>query len=174
MPYAEIAKHAREASVEVCWAQWASLGGSVSQGSGPGARSVIDPEALVAASLYLHPQERRLLDLVGWWSDVGSRLISIQRLRTVAGGFPDPGIEPVRAFGRMAAQSGDRRWPHARSVREISLATGYSDVAIRSAVQDMALGRVIREIPGHPTRYFAPEGIGSELLAPDSSGPFSR
>jgi len=57
-----------------------------------------------------------------------------------------------------------------RSVREVAVATGYSSVAIRTAVQDMVLGRLIREVHGHPARYFAPEGIRAELFERSPAG----
>lgn len=53
------------------------------------------------------------------------------------------------AFAFLLGVEGGRR-----SVREIAVATRYSPVAIRTAVQDMVLGGLIREIPGHPARDF--------------------
>ena len=50
------------------------------------------------------------------------------------------------------------------SVSVISEATGYSGTAIRAAVRDMALGRLIRETENRPARYFVPAKPWAELL----------
>jgi len=50
------------------------------------------------------------------------------------------------------------------SVRVISLATGYSSVAIRKAVGEMTLARLIRETDGRPAEYLAPAQPWGVLL----------
>ena len=72
--------------------------------------SVIDPEALVLASLGLWEFERRLLDVVSWWARAGSRLLSVQRMRTLLPGFGTDVEEEFGVFAALADRGGDRRW----------------------------------------------------------------
>lgn len=107
----EAARVAREAAVDACWSQWAALGSGAVPTAHGRATSIVDPEALVAGSLAFRRAEARLLDLVGWWASTGSRLTSLQRLKTVCDHFPDPvGSEALSLFGRLALDAGDRRW----------------------------------------------------------------
>ena len=169
-------------------------------------------------SIATRDHDPRLLERVAWWAATASRLMSVQRLRSLAGRFPSPqGAHGLGLFARLALKAGDRRWmAHAtpeRSVdasgrpepsspvfiesstlwlrlraglgvgakadtlaflmglkggrarvRAISLATGYTTTAIRAAARDMALARLIRSTPSHPTEYFAPERPWGELL----------
>ena len=72
---------------------------------------MIDPEALLAFSLHLSAEERRLRDMVAWWARVGSSFTSVQRFRSVAGRFPgEEGTRSLGAFARMAVAAGDKRW----------------------------------------------------------------
>jgi hypothetical protein len=117
--------------------------------------------------------------------------MSVQRMRSVLKTFPKNAADLLGPFAKMAHEAGDRRWVRhvsqgflpnprkgkgpcvdggPRSVREIAVATGYTPVAVRTAVQDMVLGRLIRETPGHPARYYAPEGIRVELLGGSTAG----
>ncbi|MDZ7778960.1 MAG: hypothetical protein U5R14_03350 [Gemmatimonadota bacterium] len=72
---------------------------------------MIDPEALVLASLCFREQERRLGDLVSWWAHAGANLTSVHRLRTLSGRFPaGSGPDAFEQFARLALDAGDRRW----------------------------------------------------------------
>jgi hypothetical protein len=72
---------------------------------------MIDPEALLAFSLYLSVEERRLQDMVAWWARVGSPLTSVQRFRSVSNRFSgQDGIRGLGTFARMAVAAGDKRW----------------------------------------------------------------
>ena len=50
------------------------------------------------------------------------------------------------------------------TVRRIAEAVAYTHTAVRAAAADMALGRLIREVRGHPTEYAAPARGWAELL----------
>ncbi len=107
----EAGRLASEAAVRVCWAQWAALGSLASPEAQTPPAGIIDLEALVILSLSVRDHERRLTDLVAWWACTGSRLTSVQRLRTVAKRFPEHvGGEATALFAGMAAAAGDRRW----------------------------------------------------------------
>lgn len=50
------------------------------------------------------------------------------------------------------------------SAKVISMATGYSTVAVRQAASEMALARLIRETAGRPSEYLAPPEPWAALL----------
>ncbi|MFH1763640.1 MAG: hypothetical protein ABIF09_05545 [Gemmatimonadota bacterium] len=72
---------------------------------------MIDPEALLAFSLCLSDEERRLEDMVAWWARVGSHLTSLQRFRSLSRRFPgQEGTRTLGTYARMAVAAGDKRW----------------------------------------------------------------
>ena len=100
-----LGQQARDAALDAVWRQWAALGALI---GGPRPRTVLDPEALVLASLALVPHERRLSDVLLWWASVGSGLLSVQRVRSLVDRFP--GADALGAFAASAVEAGDRRW----------------------------------------------------------------
>ncbi len=216
--FKEIRSAVVQAGLKVCWAQWSALGSYAAPVRTRRPISIVDPEALILLSLGLEKEERRLGDMLLWWASVGSRLTSVQRIRTLAKDFPEDVRHSVPRYASLAAAGGDRRWkrlaaeevpgPRDRrlkgpevlnlaeastlmlrlraafgvgskadalafllgmggswvSVSVISEATGYSGTAIRAAVRDMALGRLIRETENRPARYFVPAKPWAELL----------
>src|SRR5689334_16645943 len=76
----------QKALLDAVWRHWAELGASASAQSG--ARSVVDPEALILASLCLLDHEPRLNDLMIHWSILNSSFLSVQRLKNLASKFP--------------------------------------------------------------------------------------
>lgn len=99
---------ARQAATRAAWAQWGSLGAPTADE--PVATSIIDPEALVLASLAMLDEERRLADLLAWWARVGSRLLSVQRMKVLAEAYPEPVRERLGGFARSATDAKDARW----------------------------------------------------------------
>ena len=99
---------AGELSVELCWNQWRSLAGDV-----PAAdvepRVMIDPEALVLASLAMRAKERRLDDMLLWMAEE-ARLLSVQRLKSLARSFPERIAPDIAWFASVAREAGDARW----------------------------------------------------------------
>lgn len=116
----DLGQQARDAALDAAWRQWGALGALA---SGPRPRTVLDPEALVLASLALVSHERRLGDVLLWWASVGSRLLSVQRIRSLSGRFARVGTEgSLQAFAASAVAAGDRRWkrlagPHGLDAR---------------------------------------------------------
>lgn len=98
----------RDRGTNVVWIQWAALG------SGAVARrtpvSAVDPEALVLASLTLVDHERQLADLLAWCSAKASGVLSVQRMRNLAGRYPDPVGRRLAEFAAYARAGGDHRW----------------------------------------------------------------
>lgn len=106
----EAAETARQA-VSVCWNQWAALGSHAATAQAPDQTSIVDPEGLVLMSLAVRDSERRLGDLVAWWARSSSRLMSVQRMGTLAGLLPDRvGERCLAEFSVLATGAGDRRW----------------------------------------------------------------
>lgn len=98
-----------EAGIEAAWSQWGALGAGTHRNGTP-VSGIIDPEALLLLSLYLIPEERRLRDLIRWWAEVGSQLLSVQRTKTLAKDFPADTVERLRLYSYWAVEAGDRRW----------------------------------------------------------------
>ncbi len=116
-----IAAGLRAALVEVLWAQW---GGLEAWPTGKPARSVVDPEALVLASLWLEPEEARLWRLLRVWAAGGARYLSVQRIKNLAPHYPATARARLGDFARECLTRGkDARWKPlvraaAREVRE--------------------------------------------------------
>jgi len=112
MPEKALAKalhQLREAALGTLWRQWGALGAAVA-GEGS-ARSIVDPEGLVLASLSLTEEERRLWDVLYWWVKVGAPLLSVQRIKNLAVGFPETTRARLGAFAHLAHREGrDFRW----------------------------------------------------------------
>lgn len=98
-----------EAGIEAVWAQWSALGAGTLQKGSP-TSAIVDPEALLLFSLYLIPKEKRLRDLTRWWAEVGSKLLSVQRTKTLAKEFPTAAKERLHEYSYWAMEAGDRRW----------------------------------------------------------------
>ncbi|MBI4501811.1 MAG: hypothetical protein HY700_11685 [Gemmatimonadetes bacterium] len=98
-----------ERAIDAAWAQWGALGPLAAKRA-PMARSMVDPEALVLGSLGLALYERRLAGAASWWAHAGSTLLSVQRMKNLAGGYPGMVTHPLAAFARTAFEEGDHRW----------------------------------------------------------------
>lgn len=105
----DIGERAAGLSLDLVWSQWGVLNSHViGTESVSDPTSVIDPEALILTSLALLTEERRLLDVIAWWANVGSALISVQRMGTLSGAFED--ADNYRIFGHFAHKAKDLRW----------------------------------------------------------------
>jgi hypothetical protein len=98
----------RTAVLDGLWRQWSAVGASAA--ANRPARAVVDPEALVLASLCLIDDEPRLADVIAQWSLVNGGLLSVQRIKNLSAGFS--GVSPhLAAFARlMDTESGEKRW----------------------------------------------------------------
>jgi DNA-binding transcriptional ArsR family regulator len=73
----------REATLELCWRQWTAAGLA---GTREDSRTLIDPEALLVASLTLGRYDARLFDEVLDWLAGNWRLLDSARLKRIARG----------------------------------------------------------------------------------------
>lgn len=107
--FASIARELHEAAAGAVWIQWQALGGQAAASREP--RAIVDPEALVLSSLWLADDEPRLRDLLYGFAELGSRLLSIQRLKRATALFPAGGDERVASFASWVVSFGkDPRW----------------------------------------------------------------
>jgi hypothetical protein len=98
-----------DAVVDALWVQWGAIGGMTS--ANRDARSIVDPEALVLASLAHAPHERRLESVLHDWLVVNSDLLSIQRLKNLAKLFPESVSSQLGGIAKLVArQNKDFRW----------------------------------------------------------------
>ena len=98
----------QEATLNAMWRQWAAIGASAAGGR---ARAVVDPEALLLASLWFTDEEPRLMDLVASWVVENVAHLSVQRAKNVARSFPEVVERRLPALARLALERGkDFRW----------------------------------------------------------------
>ena len=104
-------RHAAEAcAIDAVWTQWSALTTLAAPLDRPPARSIVDPEALVLASLLLSPSERRLEDVLAAWSRAAGFLLSKARFKRLTGTFPDSAGARLGDFARYAVEGGESRW----------------------------------------------------------------
>ena len=107
--FSSLARELHEAAAKAVWIQWQALGGQAAAPRAP--HAIVDPEALVLSSLWLADDEPRLRDFLYGFADMGSRLLSVQRLKRATGLFPVEGTERVAGFAAWVASFGkDSRW----------------------------------------------------------------
>lgn len=105
---ASIAARLRTALVGSAWAQWSAIEGWA---SGKPARSIVDPEALVLASLWLEPEEPRLWRVARAWAGGGARYLSVQRIKNLAPHYPQRARERLGDFAwKCLVEGKDARW----------------------------------------------------------------
>jgi hypothetical protein len=99
----------REAAAGAAWSQWGAIF-TPAAGRRP-ARAIVDPEALLLASLVLSGHEPRLWRVARLWARYGARLLSVQRVKNLGRQFPSSVAEPLGEFALLAmADGGDLRW----------------------------------------------------------------
>jgi hypothetical protein len=96
--------------VDAAWAHWTVLTGAAIRADRRRAWTIVDPEALVLASLSVGHRERRLDDLVASWATDAAHLMSMHRMRTLASRFSPAVRERLGTFTRPAIAGGDKRW----------------------------------------------------------------
>jgi hypothetical protein len=107
--FAKLGKQLREASAGAAWIQWQALGGQAAAPRAP--HAIVDPEALVLVSLWLADHEPRVRDFVAGFAEIGSRLLSVQRLKRALHLFPSDSAERMAGFAAQVASHGrDPRW----------------------------------------------------------------
>ncbi len=107
--FASIARALGDAAAAAAWIQWQALGGQAAAPRSPSA--IVDPEALVLFSLWLADDEPRLRDFLAGFAKLGSRLLSVQRLKRVMRLYPADADVRVADFAARIESSGkDPRW----------------------------------------------------------------
>jgi hypothetical protein len=75
------------------------------------ARSVVDPEALILASLWLQRYESRLGKLNRMFARLGSQLVSTQRIKNLKRAYREDSVSELHTFALLALKSGnDPKW----------------------------------------------------------------
>lgn len=107
--FASLVRAVEESTTNALWIQWQALGGQAAASRAP--HSIVDPEALVLASIWLAELEPRLLDFLYGFAESGSRLLSVQRMKRAAAYFPDDGVHGLAGFAMTVSSFGsDPRW----------------------------------------------------------------
>jgi hypothetical protein len=209
---------AERAAIDAAWAQWTALASLATTAGQSRPWTIVDPEALVLASLAFGEREKRLEDMVAAWARQGSFLLSKPRLKSLASGFPTAARDRIPAFARYAAEAGNTSWKRlaapataadyeprdkplgplrliegpalvlrlragfgvnakadvlalllgldgaAAELPVLTLATGYTDRAIRTATEEMVLAGFVREIEGRPSSFRVDPEPWSDIL----------
>ncbi len=127
-----LASRAREAALEAVWAQWGVLNPMLLRDTSARVpSSIIDPEALVLASLALWEAERRLVDVLAWWAARGATLLSTRRIEALRTSFPAETAERLDHFALWARQGSDTRWkPRTTDDIPVRLGKGPSELRL--------------------------------------------
>ena len=98
-----------QAAVRTCSTQWSAISTAVP--TGRPARAIVDPEALLLASMALAKYEARLWRVCQIWARSGSRLLSVQRVKNLTGNVIATPEEYLAGFAWIAVTDGnDNRW----------------------------------------------------------------
>ncbi len=107
--FVRLARNVQEAAANAAWIQWQALGAQAAASRSP--QSIVDPEALVLFSLWLADEEARLRDFLFGFGELGSRLLSVQRMKRAAAFFPTGKVGGLAGFAASVASFGkDPRW----------------------------------------------------------------
>jgi hypothetical protein len=103
MPISEIRGKVSQGLLDFAWRQWAQIGVSATVAGAD--RWAVDPEALILFTIGIGRRDPRLFDEMLDWMAFNHELLSMQRLRNLAGRFPVPAglVAAVTAWTRQAA-----------------------------------------------------------------------
>lgn len=122
----------QDVATEVLWRQWRAVGGSAA--SRESWTSVVDPEAIVLASLFLGDREPRLSDILFSWVEVHAPLLSVQRLKNVRTNYPANVAERLATFvSRSRVLQNNPRWRSLAASKAVSEA--HPEPKVRRATQ---------------------------------------
>lgn len=105
-----VSEVAIRAAVDTAWRQWEAVGSFARSASSRPVGRIVDPEALVLLSWAVREEERRLVDMLRWWAQVGAPLTNIQRMRTLVDHLEGDSGHHFALFARWASESGHRSW----------------------------------------------------------------
>lgn len=136
MQISEIRSNVTHGLLDFAWRQWAQIG--VSATAAGTDRWAVDPEALILFTTGIGRRDPRLFDEMLDWMAVNHDLLSMQRLRNLAGRFPVPAglVAAVTAWTRQGAP------PNPPASRQVD--PGHSAVPVFSPD---VLGFVTRQDP---------------------------
>ncbi len=103
MSRAFVDKTARELerlATGIVWKQWRAIGGSAS--ATEAWHTIVDPEALILASLFFKDRETRIDDILFSWVEANATLLSVQHLKNLQKAFPEDIQERVPDFASRA------------------------------------------------------------------------
>jgi hypothetical protein len=127
-----LADRAASIALDATWRQWGPLNPMLAGDTTQQIRSVIDPEALVLATVGLWEHERRLVDVAAWWANTGATLLSVHRARALTKQFPDLTKAAIDEFAHLASQAGVRAWkPQGESELETEPRAGKGPTDLR-------------------------------------------
>ncbi len=94
--------------LDICWGQWSALG--VYAAVAPEENKMIDPEALLCATMFYGRYDPRLFDEALDWIAANARIISLDRLKRIADLF-GPGCKAClgASFGYLGKNTNNRR-----------------------------------------------------------------
>ncbi len=87
-------------TIRLAWRQWGAIGGSAA--SKEPWHSIVDPESLILASLFLMDREPRIHDILFSWIHVNAGLLSVQHLKNLQKDYPPTLRVRVSDFARQA------------------------------------------------------------------------
>ena len=101
---------AASAAVATIWTQWSSLTAAAVPAGERRAWTIVDPEALVLASLAFQRSERRLVDLAAGFGRAGGSLLSVTRMKRLVGLFPADARDSLSLVAAAAVEAGFKQW----------------------------------------------------------------
>jgi hypothetical protein len=121
------ARELEEVVTQVAWQQWRAIGGSAA--SKERWHSIVDPEALILASLFLADREPRIEDILLSWVEANAPLLSVQRLKNLQAAYPREVRARVAEFARRAkALARHPRWRALAKDAEAEILPALPDV----------------------------------------------
>ena len=99
----------REALLDFLWDQWASLG-APAQGVGSSVPFVIDPEALLLASMRFGDTDARMTDIIADWLPKNGAFLNLQRLKNLQSGTKLGTRENLATLGNLMEAAGFINW----------------------------------------------------------------
>jgi hypothetical protein len=101
MPISELRGKVSRGLLDFAWRQWAQIGVSATVAGAD--RWAVDPEALILFTIGIGRRDPRLFDEMLDWMAFNHELLSMQRLRNLAGRFPVPAglVAAVAAWTRQ-------------------------------------------------------------------------
>jgi len=94
---------------KLLWNQWSSLG-APAQGVGSPVPFVIDPEALLLASMRFGETDARMADIVADWLPKNGAFLNLQRLKNLQSGTKLGTRENLATLGNLMEAAGFRNW----------------------------------------------------------------